>query len=252
MALSVISTTQIGRASGANSAASASIAVQAGDLIVVPCAIFNTGGTSPTATVSDGTNGTYSVGPATENSGDGFIECHYFENSAAASITVTVDPSGSSADIDAWVVVVRGAKTSGAYKGALSGTNTSTSSTMTRSTGTLDQADNIVFAIGTHDNTDIGLTADGTHTPIGENENNGSGQAYLAEYIIVSSTTSVTSTIAIGDSRSWWIAQAVFEAAAGGGGGGGGDASWLPVTHVVRGQTAGVVPSGMTPGMSVN
>lgn len=165
-----------------------SITIASGALVVVLTSVWNSSGS--TATVSDGTAGTYTQAVTLNSGANETIFIHYFENHPGGTVTVTVNPVGSGADIDFVIVEVSGAATSG----ALDNTNTATGTTSTPAiaSGALDQADEIIFAILTHTSPTQAITPDATYTQAGENENNSSGQCFNAQYKIVASSASDT------------------------------------------------------------
>jgi hypothetical protein len=205
-------------ASGVDSLASSStIAVNAGDLIVVCSGVFNALGSSVTVT-DDVNGGSYTQAFQVAPDASSLAQIHYRENSAAsAALTVTVNPTGAVASIGFSIAVVRAAATAS----ALDSQNTATGavglfeSTATITTPTLAQADEVIFACMTHTAGTRGLTSDAAFTLLGENENNSTFQAYLGEYDIVAATTAVTATVVIAadglTTGTWGIGFAAFK-----------------------------------------
>lgn len=229
MALAYIGSTADARVTGSASSTSAVTIANSGALMVVNALIYNTGGT--TCTVSDDVNGSYTeTGHAFADSGS---ECwqFYFANATSGSVTVTVNPGGASADIEFWTSEVTGAATSSVLdteSGSTTAATTNAAGTMTiTSAGTLDQADNIVFVVATHNTVTRTLTT-GTiggsaATQVGENEDNASGQCGHVEYRIINSTSALTSTVTWGTVGAdgvgtYGIVQGIYKQAAGGGG----------------------------------
>lgn len=210
--------------SSATSLAVTGVAHDAGDLLVALVSVFNTAGN--TMTVSDPTNGTWTVATGSPVLPDANSQGHiqYLQNASGGTVTVTCDPTGTSSDIDAVICEVSGAATSGVLDQYVeaTGAGLSTNTTATVTTGTLAQANNIIFAICTHTGPTTGLTSDATFTFIAEDEDNATSQAIHTEYKLVTATTAVTATVVItgpGETGwTWGIAAAVFKEAAAGGG----------------------------------
>ena len=70
----------------------------AGSFIAVASAVYSAGGVS-TLAVSDGVNGAYTQSFYQNNGVDAGCGLHFFPNNAGGSLTITVNPSGSSAVI---------------------------------------------------------------------------------------------------------------------------------------------------------
>jgi hypothetical protein len=193
---------------------------------VLHSAIFNGGG-SGEPTISDPVNGTWSsystTGYFINGDADSEIYLHSFPNCGAGSTQVTCNPPGTSADIDLALTEVSGAVTSSqrdvsvTNTGAFTDQNGYTSSVVT---GTLSQADEIIFFSHSHTGDTYAMatdTGDG-FTQAAENESNSTGQAYNLGYKIVSSTASVTcnGTKVAGTGaapRTWFTGVASFKAA---------------------------------------
>jgi len=166
-------------------------AVDAGDLVVVCVSTWFANGTPGTWVVTDDASQTYTEAIDTSNQAQqGQVAIFYKENHPGGTIKVTVNPDGSSADIDFTVSEVSGAATSG----ALDKTAANSSAGTSVATGVLSQANEIIFGIYTHQGATSTLSPDtaGGYTEIGENENNAGGQCYNAQYKIVASTASDT------------------------------------------------------------
>lgn len=190
MALSYVRQFVQARNSGTSLQQDTAIQVSAGDLVVVCASTWFTNGTPGTWTVTDDASQSYGEVVDTVGSGaQGLVGIFYKENHPGGNIKVTIDPNGTSSDIDFTVSVVSGAVTSGSLDKAVSDVDYSANNI---SSGTLAQADEILFAICTHQTGTQTLTPDtaGGWTQIGENEDNSSGQCYNAQYKIVASTTS--------------------------------------------------------------
>lgn len=195
-------------------------AVDAGDLIVVCASTFFTNGTGGTWVVTDDAGQTYTEASDVGADAQSYGGIFYKENHPGGTIKVTVNPNGTTADIDFTVSEVSGAATSS----SLDKTNNATgvlgtgSTTPTVDLATLSQAAEIKFAVFTHTDSTRTLTSGtgGGFTQIGENESNTGGQCYNAEYEIVSSTADVTcnGTIAAGGTGgTWGICAASFKEA---------------------------------------
>lgn len=215
-----------------------------GDLLIALASVFNVSGS--TMTVSGSINGTYTVATGSPVLPDANSQAHtqYFENAAGGTETVTFDPVGASSDIDAVVVEVSGAATSGALDQYVEATGTvadNAPGTATVTTATLAQANNIVLAVMTHTGGSLRtLTTDAAFTFIAEDEDNATSQAIHTEYKLVTATTAVTATVAIGSANdgglTWGIAASVFKEAAAGGG----TAPFLRPRAVGRGMGRGM------------
>ena len=205
MALAFVGTTPRTRVTGQASTTLAITVANAGSLIVVNSFISNGGGS--TVSVSDA-DGSYTAvvanGTAPDASSQGHQ--HYRANHPAGAYTVTVDPAGSSADIEFFVSEITGAATStplDSNSGQTTAAMISGSGTWTITSGSpLAQAANIVFVLGTHTVDDRTLTSGNIQgsaaTLVGENESNSGGQCGHVEYRIINSTSAVTSTIGFG------------------------------------------------------
>ena len=215
MALAYDQQTVQARASGVDSLTQTTgQAVDAGDLLVVCTSISNaTGGA---ITVTDDATQTYTLAissSATDAAG-GRVRVHYFPNSVAATVKVTVNPPGASADIDFTLSEVSGAATASPLDAQVRSAGTSNAPNVV--SGTLAQANEIIFAVMTHDGATAALTPDATYTQIGENENNSTGQCYNAQYKIVAATTSDTADWSKATSVNWETVLASFKEAAAG------------------------------------
>lgn len=212
MALAYDQQTVQARSSGVNSLQQTTgQAVDAGDLIVVGVGIFNVTAGAPT--VTDDASQTYTEAIRNDPGGPE-VGIFYVANHPGGTIKVTVNPAGASADIDFTVSEISGAATSGALD--KTATNAGTGTTPNVSTGVLAQANEIIFAIMTHEGSSQALTPDGTYTQVGENENNASGQCYNHQYKIVADTASDQADWTTAASVPWHTACATFKEAAGG------------------------------------
>ena len=223
MAIAVVGDSVSARVSGANSANLTRNSVGAGNLLVICVSTFNTSGAA--ATVSDNVNaGNYTQAYTLENPSNGWCQQYYHTNVGSGNTQVTVDPTGSSADIDFTITEISGAAlssvldtatttNSGTYDNAAGGTATIT-------TATLAQANNVAVASMTNNGNSNALTPDATFTQVGENENNSSGQCYNAERKLLSSTAAVTATWAIGIAgtgmSTWTCGIGIYKEAAAG------------------------------------
>lgn len=227
MALAYVASSADARVSGVNTSTGSRTYANAACLSVVTALIVNTGGS--TVTISDA-SGTYSSSANTAPDANSQAWIKYFPNHNSGAHTITVDPAGSSADVEFWMTEVTGAATSsvldadsGQATGAIS---SGVGGTMTFTTASaLDQAANFVVAVGTHTASDKTLTT-GTiggsaATFIAENESNSGGQCGHLEYRIIASASALTSTVTYGSevgNGTWGIAVAIFKEAAAGGG----------------------------------
>ena len=200
------------------------VTVDAGDFLVAKAGVFNSSGS--TMDVSDATNGTWTVPTGSPVLADANSQAHiqYFTNSGALSAaTVTFDPVGTSSDIDAVVAEISGAATSGFDQyventGSIPGGGTSPPPV---DTGTLAQANNLIFGIFTHSgSTGRALGAGASFTLIAEDEDNSTSQCFFSERLTTatSATTPVTvnGSIGLGDGfgYTWAIAAIVVKEAA--------------------------------------
>lgn len=211
------------RAGGANSATNAfASTILAGSLLVSGCAIFNASGV-PEATISDNVNGTWSTNTGFLVTAESVaqVQVNAFPNSAAGTVTVTCNPTGSSADIDLMLFEITGAVTSSPrdVNVTASGTTNSAGGNATVTTGTLAQADEILIAGMSHGDAGATLTQDTADgfTLANENENNSTGQTFLFQYKIVTVTTSLAVDTAYGSAVSggspWFTGVTSYKAA---------------------------------------
>lgn len=228
MALSVIQTKVSTRQSGAGSYGNAfTSGVTGGSLLIAHTAMFNSSGTGESV-VSDATNGSWGTAADTGyfigGDADSEIQLNAFPNSGAASITVTTNPPGASADIDLSLLEIGGAATSTPRDVAVTAGPTNWAgtggATTAVATGTLAQAAEIVISSFSHTRDNRTLTEDtgDSFTNADENESNSSGQTFLVQYKIVAATTSVTVNGAIGagidGSGDWFTGVASYKEAA--------------------------------------
>lgn len=218
MTLSVPSEFVQTRSSGTSKQQDTAVTVSSGDLVVVCVSTYQSNGTAGTWAVTDDAGQTYSE--AIDSAGlatPGCIAIFYKENHPGGTVKVTVDPNGTSSDIDFTVSVVH--STNGAFSASLDkalAEQDVTTGTPNIATGTLVQADEIIFAIITHQEANTTFTPDGTYTQIGENENNATGQCYNAQRKIVATTTSDVADWTLGASRDSQMCLASFKEPAGG------------------------------------
>jgi hypothetical protein len=210
--------------------------------------VFNSGGNGE-PTVSDTVNSTW-TGQATTGyfaSGDADSELWLwsFPNSAAGTPAVTMNPPGTSSANDLTLWEVTTAVT--ASPRDVHVTNTGTfgfsslnfpATTATVNSGTLSQANEILFFSLSHTAADTALatdTGDG-FTQSDENESNSAGQCFNVAYKITAATTAIAcdGTLAqlapgtAGSANTWFAGVAGFKEAAA--------AAALPVPFRGRGQ----------------
>jgi hypothetical protein len=215
MAIAFVAKTVDTRASGVNSDSVTLNGVTSGALLILTASCFSA---SWDGTISVSGGGTWALAAQAGSTADGKIFIYYCASATGGNTTVTVDPNGTTCDIDLTLSEWSGAAASPLDVAPTATTGTSTAPAI--SSGTLAQADELIVAITTQISADTTLTIDGTYTEIGENESNTGGQCYNAQYKIVSSTSSDTADWTLGASRTWYACLASFKASGGGGGGG--------------------------------
>lgn len=206
------------RASG-NLSGSTAFTPTAGALLVVSYAVYNSSGCTSVA-VYDSVGGPGA--PYTSNflvhatDANACIGQAYQNSVTAVSRTITIDPNGSSADMDFVTTEITGQETSGTVTDTPT-TTTATGGTTnaTFTTGTLAQANNAIVAIVTQFDATTTLTVGAGYTQAGENENNTTGQSYNAQRKLVTATTGVVVNWTQGASNRWEAAVGVYKEASG-------------------------------------
>jgi hypothetical protein len=128
------------------------------------------------------------------------VEIWYARITASGDYTVTVDLVGSGAAISGAMVEVDGLPVSGALDKTASADSSGTS-VLSGSTGTLAQADEILFAAMTHDGSNPSITEEGGWTLLFEQEDNNNRQSFAFVYKVTSATTA--------EEHDWTIGQSV-------------------------------------------
>jgi hypothetical protein len=150
-----------GTVSGSSITMTTSAAITAGNLVVLIIALGSTSAPS-VSSISDGTN-SYTKAWGTTTGTNVTLECWYKENASGvgsgATVTATLSGAMSGAS-EGWVLhgfQVAGAKTSASLDVAPA-PSTSNSTTPSVATGTLAQANEIVFAASYNNNGNVGYT----------------------------------------------------------------------------------------------
>jgi hypothetical protein len=197
-------------------------AVLSGSLLVACGAVFN-GTSNGEPTISDSVNGTWGAAATTgyfaSGDTDSELWCWSFPNSAAGTPAVTMNPPGGTSDNDLTIFEVTGAATSSPRDISVTNTGTSSVNPVTTSvvTGTLAQADEIIFSSSSHTHNDRTITEDtgDSFTLADENESNSSGQTFQVQYKIVAATTTLTVNSTLGntgtESVSWFAGAMSFK-----------------------------------------
>lgn len=200
-ALAVVNCATATKLSGASTTQTYPGALTSGSTLVAGGFDYS-GGAPASPVISDSVNGAWTVQKYAAMTADGNVEVWLAtkENSAAGTPTVTWDPNGT-ADMGGWFICeVTGAATASVdVKPAASQQNTLTPSI---ASGTLAQADEVLFAVmtGASFNTSISLAGDGTYTALVNQPDNTTSQMGHAQYKIVATTTS--------DQADWTVTDA--------------------------------------------
>ena len=145
------------------------------------------------------------------------LRSFYAENSSAGADTVTFDigTAAGNGDITCVVSEWSGALTSGSLDKTNTGTNTGTA-VSAGATGTLTQADEMIWAAVAHSGNNTTITEDtgDSFTMLQENEGGTSNFPIGTQYKIVSATTDTTPDFTLGASRTWIAHVGTFKAAA--------------------------------------
>ena len=202
------------------------VVVDAEDFLLGLSSCFDGGGVSTMAVSHSEGSWTAPAGTPVLADANGGAFINYFNNSGGGTFTVTFTPGGGSSDIDAVVIEVSGAASS-AFDQYVEATGTFTSSaggTATVTTGTLAQANNLIFTVLTHNGANRTFTEDAAYTLVAEDEDNATSQAFHSQRITTatSDTGAKTATVALGtaagaDTVTWAIAAIVVKEAAAGG-----------------------------------
>lgn len=191
--------------------------VAAGNFLAKLTAVWdNTFGNPPNNTPSDGTNTwNTTTAPTPQGGGNAFI--NYAMNVAAGNTTVTTDYGDNSyvvGELCEFSEVFTSAALDQETSNGSAGSTTPTSGT----TGTLDQADELVLAVAQGNDAqnpygwDAPATTGYTNLFVAQNGNDGSGSG---DYKIVSATTAVSAAWGtLAGSYSWSAKIATFKAAA--------------------------------------
>jgi hypothetical protein len=225
MALAITNTRNQTGASGGSTTLAYSGAVSAGSVLVAGGWNYNGSASPASPAISDSVNGSWTVRKYAGLTADANDELWLatFDNSGAGTPTVTWNPNGASADMGGWFI----AQVTGAANPSLDVTPaTSQQTTITPSiaSGTLAQADEILFAVmtGFTENGTVTITKDATYTELANQPDNATSQMGEAQYKIVAVTTTDTAdwTVTDGSSGSGFgkvsILISLKQAAAGG------------------------------------
>lgn len=169
-------------------------------------------------TVSDGVN-TWARAIAEDDGGNNQCAIWRALNVASGSVTVTAGATGGAA-VSGVLVEVSGLATVGADDKTASALSPSTTSVVSGTTATTTTANEILFAVMTHDGTTPSITEEGGWTLLFEQENNNDRQCGSFVYRIVSATGTYGTTWTIGSAVNGVGAIATFADTGGGGGGG--------------------------------
>jgi hypothetical protein len=193
--------------------------VAAGNLLIVSVASWSAT-VSNLNTPTDTLTHTYAPVTAQQQSTgtQNKLRSWYIHNSSGGADTVTYGVSAGTADLTCVISEWSGEDTSAA---PLDKTNVATGSSTTPSagaTGTLAQADELIYACGAHDGADTTWTEDTTDgfSLLQENEGGTSNMPIAVQYKIVSSSTTITPDWTLGASRGWFGHVGTFKAASGG------------------------------------
>lgn len=204
--------TTLGSNNTGTSAASLTItttgAIVAGNLVVVAIYVI---GTNPTVTsVSDGTNSYTRANNSLSGTGTG--ELWYKENASAvgSSASLTVNFGGTITTSTIAAAQVSGIASSSSYDSAAAAAATGTSTTPSATTGTLAQAEEIVFGVVTVGSTST-LTESAGFTNL-YSLSNGAAVKLGLGYDIVAATTAVTYHPTLGSSVIWRALATPFKA----------------------------------------
>lgn len=209
------------RASGANTTTVQLTNVAVGALLVLTASVFNSGGT--TATASGGGTWTQAVAMSAPGFPNDQIYIFYCPYADGGTTTVTFDPAGASASINLCLSEFAGHQ---AAPLDVVATNSGTVASnvgfhATVATGVLEQADTAVVAIVSQTGGNKSLTQDASWGFLGEDENNTTGQCYNSiVYLNVGSTAGITpnwdSGQAVDGGCTWFAACATFKTGADG------------------------------------
>ena len=194
--------------------------VAAGNALVVVLAWFN-GGAVAGMTISDDQGDTWAL--ANQASGDTSSHVGIFAalNVDGGDTIVTIDPqdggAGQDITIEGDLLEFAGVALTDALDAVVD--NSGTSAQPDVASGTLANADSVIFGIASHTGNDTTWAVDSAGTLISENEDNDSGQTYSSQYQIVTVTTSELLEWTLGTTRQWFAALASFKGVAAGGGG---------------------------------
>jgi hypothetical protein len=199
----------------------------AGNLAVVAHAHFHPGA-SPISTPTDTIGHTYAAAVAQQGSGNEKLRSYYVENVTGGANTVTFDMTDAgTGDLTCVVSEFSGAVTSGALGTATSSNTATGTSATTNATGTLDQADGMLWGAIMHTGANTTITQTGGASLVQENEGGSANMPIGTSYEITAATTGQAATWTLGASREYYAHVAFFKAAVGGGGGTVIPAAWM-------------------------
>lgn len=201
--------------------------VTAGSLLVVGGS--NWGRTFGTSSCSDSRGQTYTR-DVTGSNGSPTIGVYSTPNAAAGATTVTLTATGTTDDISIAIHEYSGMATSSPADQARTGTGTGTTHS-SGATGTTTQANELVFAVGTHNGSNVAVSA-GSGYLLRQSQTSAVDMPIATEDKTVTATGTQTATFTW-DNAAYVVGIVTYKEAGGGGGGGGFKAAWARSSNVV-------------------
>lgn len=201
MAIAVVQSKKVIVTSSDSAAVTFDSTPTAGNLILVFASNFP--GSASTATCTDNKSNTYSqVFTAQDTSTSSRVWHWYAKNvTSSATFTITVNPTGASADITVVIVEVSGADTTAPLDQNNTATGNGTAPTVSVTTSTNNEG---YFGVLTHNGTNRTLTENGSYSLIDENEGGTSNMPISVEWRTTTSGT-ISASWTIGTGAVDWV-----------------------------------------------
>lgn len=233
-AIAVVNCASKTLASGASTTLAYGSNVTAGSVLVAGGFDFNSSATPASPTITSSNNGTWTVRKYAQLTADANVEGFLAtkDNATAGADTVTWDPNGSADMGGLFICEVTGA-TNPSLDVVPATSQQANTDTPSIASGTLAQANEVIFAVmtGATRGGTVTITGDGTYTELVNNGDNGTSQMGQAQYKIVATTTS--------DQADWTIS------------GDTGGGQFTKVSILISLKEAGGSPPACTPTMTL-